>query len=143
MNIAAAHAADFKTKSASHDTAVANVKKAKIEEQKQADVVAQAKATLAAEEANLKKAKEHVTAEENEEQNRRYAAEYAGQQYETAKATAIKADDDLQEAIHETLEKDKFRKVARAAVEKAAKEELAKVHSTKATPAAASTETSA
>jgi len=128
MNIAAAHAADFKTKSASHDTAVANVKKAKIEEQKQADVVAQAKATLAAEEANLKKAKEHVTAEENEEQNRRYAAEYAGQQYETAKATAIKADDDLQEAIHETLEKDKFRKVARAAVEKAAKEELKAVH---------------
>jgi len=128
MNVAAAHAADFKTKSAAHDTSVANVKKAKIEEQKQADVVAQAKATLAAEEANLQKAKEHVTAMENEEQNRRYAAEYAGQQYETAKATAIKADDDLQEQIHETLEKDKFRKVARAAVEKAAKEELKAVH---------------
>jgi hypothetical protein len=143
MNIAAAHAADFKSKSAEHDTSVANVKKSKIEEQKQAEVVAQAKATLAAEEANLKKAKEHVTAMENEEQNRRYSAEYAGQQYETAKATAIKADDDLQEQIHETLEKDHFRKVAREAVEKAAKAELAKVHSTKATPAAASTETCA
>jgi len=128
MNVAAAHAADFKTKNAAHETAVTNVEKAKAEEQKQAAIVKQAEATLQQEKDNWKKTKEHVTAMENEEQNRRYQAEFAGQQYEHAKAAAIKADNDLQESIHETEEKDKFRQVARKAVEKAAKEELKAVH---------------
>merc|ERR1712046_311093 len=118
----------FKTKSAAHDAAVANVEKSKVEEQKQEAVVATAEATLKQEQDNLKKAKQHVTAMGNEEQNRRYQAEFAGQQYEHAKAAAIKADNDLQESIHETEEKDKFRQVARKAVEKAAKEELKAVH---------------
>jgi len=136
MNTAAAHAAEFKKKTEEHDVSVANVKTAKIQEQKQEAIVATAKATLQQEEDNLKKAQEHVTAMENEEQNRRYQAEFAGQGYEHAKAAAIKADNDLQESIHETEEKDKFRQVAREAVEKAAKAELKAVHEKAESPAA-------
>merc|ERR1712046_126614 len=132
----------FKTKSAAHDAAVANVEKSKVEEQKQEAVVATAEATLKQEQDNLKKAKQHVTAMGNEEQNRRYQAEFAGQQYEHAKAAAIKADNDLQESIHETEEKDKFRQVARKAVEKAAKEELKAVHEKAVKPTPIKTNTS-
>jgi len=142
MNVAAGHAADFKSKSAAHDTSVLNVQKAKGEEQKQAAIVQQAEATLKQEKENWKKTKEHVTAMENEEQNRRYQAEFAGQQYEHAKAEAIKADNDLQESIHETEEKDKFRQVARKAVEKAAKEELKAVHEKAVKPTPIKTNTS-
>lgn len=141
MNTAAAHAADFKAKSAAHDVAIANVKSSKIDEKKQEAVVATAEATLKQEKDNLHKAKEHVTAMENEEQNRRYQAEFAGQQYEHAKAEAIKADNKMQEQIHETEEKDKFRKVARAAVEKAAKAELKAVQEKQVAPTEKETET--
>merc|ERR1711998_364518 len=77
MNVAAGHAADFKSKTAAHDVSVANVKKSKVEEAKQEAIVATAEATLKQEQDNLKKAKEHVTSMENEEQNRRYQAEFA------------------------------------------------------------------
>merc|ERR1711990_66211 len=116
MNLAAAAAAAFKSASQAHDQAVTEVKKAQL--------VEQAKATLKAELAKLKTAKEFVTAKVHSEENARYNAEYKGQLYETAKSKAIGEYNALQEELHETDEKEHFRKVAMAAVKEAAAKEL-------------------
>jgi hypothetical protein len=126
MNLAAASAAAFKSASQAHDQAVTEVKKAQLAEKAQENVVEQAKATLKAELAKLKTAKEFVTAKVHSEENARYNAEYKGQLYETAKSKAIGEDNALQEELHETDEKEHFRKVAMAAVKEAAAKELLK-----------------
>jgi len=124
MNLAAASAAAFKSASQAHDASVTEVKKAQLAEKAQENVVEQAKATLRAELAKLKTAKEFVTAKVHAEENARYNAEYKGQLYETAKSKAIGEDNALQEELHETDEKEHFRKVAMAAVKEAAAKEL-------------------
>merc|ERR1712127_237412 len=124
MNLAAASAAAFKSASQAHDQAVTEGKKAQLAEKAQENVVEQAKATLRAELAKLKTAKEFVTAKVHAEENARYNAEYKGQLYETAKSKAIGEDNALQEELHETDEKEHFRKVAMAAVKEAAAKEL-------------------
>lgn len=124
MNIAAASAAAFKSASQAHDASVTEVKKAQLAEKAQENVVEQAKATLRAELAKLKTAKEFVTAKVHAEENARYNAEYKGQLYETAKSKAIGEDNALQEELHETDEKEHFRQVAMAAVKEAAAKEL-------------------
>lgn len=126
MNLAAAAAAAFKTAASAHDESVVNVKKAQQEEQAQEEVVKQAEATLVAEKQRLKQSKEKVTAMVASEQEARYQAEYKGQVYTEDKAKAIAKDNALQEQIHETQEKEKFRRVAMAAVKHAAEEELSK-----------------
>jgi len=126
MNVAAADAAAFKTADATHDKAVLEVTKAKAAEKAQEAVVAEAKATLKAEEQRLAEAKKLVSESMHKEQQARYNAEYKGHQYEHDKSVAIADDNALQEAMHETDEKEKFRQVAIDAVKKAAAAELAK-----------------
>lgn len=133
MNVAAASAAKFHAATISHDGTVADVKKSQIEEQKQANIVALAEATLKKEQDLHKKAKEHVTAMVQSEEQARYTLEFDGQEYQKSKASAIRADNSLQESVHEDEEKEKFRKVAQEAVEKAAAEELKAVNAKSAT----------
>lgn len=135
MNVAAAAAAKFHKATISHDGTVADVKKSQIEEKKQAHIVELAEATLKKEKDLWQKAKEHVTAMVQAEEQARYTLEFDGQEYQKAKAAAIRADNSLQESVHEDEEKEKFRKVAQEAVEKAAAEELKAVNA-QAAPAA-------
>merc|ERR1712072_1513063 len=91
--------------------------------------MAAAKETQAAEEA-LKQAKlkekhaeMNVSDKENLERRAKYAAEFAGQQYEDAKAKAVADDNAVKEQEHEATQEQRFRQVARAAVVKEAQEE--------------------
>merc|ERR1711904_674346 len=103
FNMAAAKGGVYKQKSQADDQAIVQVKQARLAEEETA------KETQAAEEALERRAK--------------YAAEFAGQQYEDAKAKAVADDNAVQEQEHEATQEQRFRQVARAAVVKEAQEE--------------------
>lgn len=126
MNLAAAEAAAFKSATGAHDKSALDVHKAEEEEKAQERVVEEAKKTLAAEEKKLREAKQYVTKMVQIEEDARYKAEYTGQLYEAAKAKAIGEDNALQEELHETAQKENYRRIALKAVRDAAAKDLAR-----------------
>merc|ERR1712159_730918 len=126
MNLAAAEAAAFKSATGAHDKAALDVHKAEEEEKAQERVVEEAKKTLEAEEKKLREAKRYVSKMVQIEEDARYKAEYTGQLYEAAKAKAIGEDNTLQEELHETAQKENYRRIALKAVRDAAAKDLAR-----------------
>jgi len=125
FNTAAAKGAIYKKKSELDDQAIVQVKQATLQSEEAA------KELKAAEEA-LKKAQEKkhhaelvVSNKQQVEREAKYAAEFAGQQYEAVKAQAIASDNALKEREHEAAQEQKFREVARAAVVAEAQKEAA------------------
>jgi len=126
MNLAAAEAAAFKSATGAHDKSSLDVHKAEEEEKAQERVVEEAKKTLEAETKKLREAKRYVSKMVQIEEDARYKAEYTGQLYEAAKAKAIGEDNALQEELHETAQKEHYRRIALKAVQSAAAADLAR-----------------
>jgi len=129
MNLAAAEAAAFKSATGAHDKSSLDVHKAEEEEKAQENIVKEAKKTLEAEETKLREAKRYVSKMVQIEEDARYKAEYTGQLYEAAKAKAIGEDNALQEELHETAQKEHYRRIALKAVKDAAAKDLARTKS--------------
>merc|ERR1711970_529157 len=117
FNMAAAKGGVYKQKSEADDQAIVKVKQARLEEEDAAEEA------LKLAKNKEKKAELHVSDKENLERRAKYAAEFAGQQYEGAKARAVADDNAVKEQEHEATQEQKFRQVARAAVVKEAQKE--------------------
>merc|ERR1711970_1311109 len=117
FNMAAAKGGVYKQKSEADDQAIVKVKQARLEEEDAAEEA------LKLAKNKEKKAELHVSDMENLERRAKYAAEFAGQQYEGAKARAVADDNAVKEQEHEATQEQRFRQVARAAVVKEAQEE--------------------
>jgi len=123
FNMAAAKGGVYKQKSEADDQAIVKVKQARLEEEEAAKERRAAEEALKLAKNKEKKAELHVSDMENLERRAKYAAEFAGQQYEGAKARAVADDNAVKEQEHEATQEQKFRQVARAAVVKEAQKE--------------------
>merc|ERR1712188_219565 len=123
FNMAAAKGGVYKQKSQADDQAIVQVKQARLAEEETAKETQAAEEALKQAKLKEKRAEMNVSDKENLERRAKYAAEFAGQQYEDAKAKAVADDNAVKEQEHEATQEQRFRQVARAAVVKEAQEE--------------------
>merc|ERR1711904_258892 len=121
FNMAAAKGGVYKQKSQADDQAIVQVKQARLAEEETAKETRAAEEALKQAKLKEKRAEMNVSDKENLERRAKYAAEFAGQQYEDAKAKAVADDNAVKE--QEDTQEQRFRQVAREAVVKEAQEE--------------------
>lgn len=116
FNTAAAKGGIYKHKSQLDDQAIVQVKQARLQEEEAQKEEDAARAALKKAIQKKKNAQINVSNKEEVERRSKYAAQFAGEQYEQVKAQAVASDNDLKEEMHEAAQEQKFRAVARAAV---------------------------
>jgi len=141
FNTAAAKGGIYKKRSQEDDQAIVQVKTARLHEQEAEKEEKAAEAALAKARKKTHQAKVVVSNKEELERRAKYAAEFAGQEYERVKADAVASDNALKEREHEAAQEQKFRAVARAAVVAEAQKEASMdaklMHAHKSPPAVA------
>jgi len=125
FNTAAAKGAIYKKKAQVDDQAIVQVKQATLQAEEAAKEEKEAEEALKRAKEKKKHAETVVSNKQEIERRAKYAAEFAGQQYEQVKAAAIASDNQLKEREHEAAQEQKFREVARAAVVAEAQKEAA------------------
>lgn len=125
FNTAAAKGAIYKKKAQVDDQAIVQVKTATLQAEEAGKEEKEAEEALKRAKEKQKQAETVVSNKQEIERRAKYAAEFAGQQYEQVKAAAIASDNALKEREHEAAQEQKFREVARAAVVAEAQKEAA------------------
>jgi len=125
FNTAAAKGAIYRKKAQIDDQAILAVKTATLQAEEASKEEKVAEEALKRAKEKKKHAETVVSNKQEIERRAKYAAEFAGQQYEQVKAAATASDNALKEREREAAQEQKFREVARAAVVKEAQKEAA------------------